>query len=86
MFEFIAKGFIESGISPITFYHDTNTFYRVGLLIIHNLKRGFLNKDELFLLIYVDDKAYLFSSLLKTKIGSSIICHQIAKLKLKMHI
>ena len=86
MFEFIAKWFKESGISPINFYHDTNAFYRGGLLIIHNLKGGFLNKDELFLLIFVDDKAYLFSSLLKTKIGSSIICHQISKLKLKMHI
>ena len=74
----------EAHISPINFFHDTSAFYKGGQLI--RLKKIFLKRDDLFLLLYVDDGTGFFSSLSDAITGSNIIFREMARLDLNMHI
>ena len=68
-----------------SFLHDTNKFYNKGQLISHNNKRRFLTKDELFLFLYVDDGASIFSTRRETILGTEICFEQMKRLGLNMH-
>ena len=55
--ELLEEKWRSNNITKIPFYHNTNAFYKGGELIIHNNKKDFLTKDEIFLLLYVYDCA-----------------------------
>ena len=84
--EIIEKKFIEAGIVPIKFFHDSNYHNNGGQLIKYSLKRNHRSVDNLFLLLYVDDGAGIFSSRSDAITGSNIIFKEMARLGLNMHI
>ena len=67
------------------FLHDTNAFFNKGQLLSHIKNRRFLTKDELFLFIYVDDGASIFSTRREAILGTEICFEQMQILGLKMH-
>ena len=82
--ELLKKKFKENNISIPRFFHDSNLYSKGGKLIRHNTtsnkygkmasynSRRPLIKDELFLLLYVDDGALTFTNKLDTILGSNI--------------
>ena len=75
-----------NNITKIQFSHNTNAFYKGGVLIKHNNKKRFLSKDEIFLLLYVDDGALPFVSREDTILGTNIAFETMARLGLNMHV
>ena len=67
------------------FSHDTNNFYNKGQLISHKIKKRFLTKDELFLFLYVDDGASIFSSGKEAILGIEVCYIQMKRLGLNIH-
>ena len=68
-----------------SFSHDTNDFFNKGQLISHKIKKRFLTKDELFLFLYVDDGASIFSSGKEAILGTEVCYIQMKRLGLNMH-
>ena len=75
-----------NNITKIPFSQHTNAFYKGGVLIKHNNKKRFLTKDEIFLLLYVDDGALPFVSREDTILGTNIAFETMARLGLNMHV
>ena len=80
------------------FYHNSSLHNKSGKLIRHNtacnkkcglpsykFRRPF-TKDELFLLLYVDDGALIFTNMSDTVLGSKIVFTQIKIIGLYMHL
>ena len=67
------------------FLHDTNTFFNKDQLLSHKNKRRFLTKDELFLFLYVDDGALIYSTRREAKLGTEICFEQMKRLGLNIH-
>ena len=88
--KFLAKLLEEkwrsNNIAKIPFHHNTNDFYKGGVLIKHNNNKRFLKKDEIFLLLYVDDWALPFVSRKNTILGTNIAFKTIARSGLNMHV
>ena len=82
----IIENIIEAGIAPIKFFYESNVHNKGGQLIKHFLKRNHRLVDNLFLLLYVDDGAGIFSSRSDAIIGSNILFKEMARLGLNMHI
>ena len=60
-------------------------FFNKGQLISHKIKKRFLTKEELFLFLYVDDGASIFSSREETILGTEICYIHMKRLGLNMH-
>ena len=78
----------ENNISIPSFYHNLNLHNEGGKLIRHNtfynLKGGLspykyqrqFTKDELFLLLYIDDEALIFTNRSDAILGSKFNLHK----------
>ena len=60
--ELLEKKWREHNIYITNFNHDYNAYFHKGQLISHKIKKRFLTKDELFLYLYIDDGALIFST------------------------
>ena len=67
------------------FLHDTNVYFNKGQLLSHKNKRRFLTKDELFLFLYVDDGASIFSTRREAILGTEISFEKMKRLGLNIH-
>ena len=82
--ELLKKKFKENNISIPRFFHDSNLYNKGGKLIRHDTTsnkcgkmisynfRCPLTKDELFLLLYIDDGTLIFINRSDTILGSNI--------------
>ena len=84
--ELLEEKWRSNNINKIQFSHNTNAFYKGGVLIKHNNKKRFLSKDEIFLLLYVDDGALPFVSREDTILGTNIAFETMTRLGLNMHV
>ena len=88
----------ENNILILSFYHNSNLHNKGGKLIRHNTtynKKDWLSsynyrfpftKDELLLLLYVDDGALIFTTRSDTIVGSKIAFMQMKIMGLNMHV
>ena len=96
--ELLEKKFKEINISIPSFFHNSNLYNKDGKLIRHDTtsnkggkmasfnSRRPLTKDELFLLLYVDDGALIFTNRLVSILGSKIAFTQMERMGLNMHV
>ena len=96
--ELLEKKFKEINISIPSFFHNSNLYNKGGKLIRHETtinkggkmasynSRCPLTKDELFLLLYVDDGALMFTNSSDAILGSSIAFTQMERMGLNMHV
>ena len=82
--EILEQKLKENNIYMPNFIHDTNDYHNKGQLS-HKIKKMFLTKDELFIFLYVDDGALIFSSREESIIGTEICYIQMKRLRLNMH-
>ena len=84
--QFREEKWTSNNITKIPFIHNSNAFYKGGELIKHNNNKRFLSKDEIFLLLYVDDGALPFVSREETILGTNIAFKTKERLGLNMHV
>ena len=70
-----------NNITKIPFFHYTNT-----ILIKHINKKRFLIKDEIFILLHIDDGVLPVVSGEDTILGTNIVFEIMARLGLNMHV
>ena len=88
----------ENNILILSFYHNSNLHNKGGKLIRHNTtynKKDWLSsykyrfpftKNELLLLLYVDDGALIFTTRSDAVLGSKIAFMQMKRMGLNMHV
>ena len=96
--ELVENKFKESDISILIFFHKSNLYDKGGKLIRHKTtinksgkiasynSRRPLIKDELFLFLYVDDGALIFTNRSDAILGSTIAFTQMERMGLNMHV
>ena len=96
--ELLEKKFKENNISIPFLFHNSNLYNKGGKLIRHDTtsnkdgKMASLNfcfpltKDELFLLLYVDDELLILTNRLDSILGSKIAFTQMERMGLNMHV
>ena len=94
--ELLETKFKENNISIPSFFHNSNLYNKGGKLIRHETtisktgkmasynSRRPLTKDELFLLLYVDDGALIFTNRSDTILGSKIAFTQMERMGLNI--
>ena len=96
--EILEQKWNENNILIPSFYHNPNLPSKGGKLIRHDTsykKKGGLafyksqrpfTKDELFLLLYVDDEALIFTNRSDAILGSKLAFTQMKEMILNMHV
>ena len=60
-------------------------FHKDGQLIKHKFRKRYLTRDELFILLYVDDAAIFFTSRNDAILGTNVIFREVIRLGLNMY-
>ena len=55
-------------------------FHKDGQLIKHKFRKRYLTRDELFILLYVDDAAIFFTSRNDAILGTNVIFREVKRL------
>ena len=96
--ELLENKFKENNISIPSFFHNSNLYNKGCKLTRHDTtsnKSGSmvsydscrpLTKDELFILLYVDDGALIFTNRSDVILGSKIAFTQMERMGLNMHV